>query len=78
MKLAQLEKKVNTIGKALGKDLGIGCLRRRYRVEDRSRGESGLFSPAYLPIQDLWNRLDYVETALRIMQQKQDERPSDQ
>jgi hypothetical protein len=67
MKLSTLESKTAAVGKLLGKTLRISGWGRKYRVEEANT-DSGFFTIAWLPAQDLWNRLDMAQTALEMLQ----------
>lgn len=71
MKLEMLQRKAASIGVLLGKTLRIGAWGRRYRVDDER--EQGVFTSAYVSAQDLWNRMDFAQTALENMQRKHDQ-----
>ena len=71
MRLETLQIKVDYVGDLLGRKLSLGSRSgsRRYRVEDQSKGhEDAILGNEYLAAQDLWNRLDMAETALRLLQ----------
>ncbi len=72
MNLDMLQRKAKTVGKLLGKELNVESLRRKYRVIGVRYGVNGgfyedpLLGATYLPAKDLFNRLDMVETAMRL------------
>lgn len=68
MKLEIVQRKAEIVGNMLGKKLRIGSWGRKYRVDDEN--EQGVFTSAYLSAQDLWNRLDFAQTAIEKLVQE--------
>jgi hypothetical protein len=73
MKLEILQNKAKIVGNLMGKKVRVSAWGRKYRVDmDEDSQEQGIFTIAYLPAQDLWNRLDFAQTALEKLHQTRD------
>jgi hypothetical protein len=62
MTKATLERKLQRVGDLLVRKLILGTMGRKYRVEDE-KGHN-VFTVGYRSAEELWERLDFVETAL--------------